>query len=334
MSINVQDVAKAVNTWLAANTTVLKADFGRATSVTLDKYAKKLTKIKGNYPQFHSILTHVVQGFRPQWDALGEAEFKHKVLQNFQQKVNFPIIPAEILSTFLAELYEEGKKPTDMAIAKHIIDWLLLQVQEDLEVLSVKGVYDADHAHGEFGYSLNGIEQSLTNALAHATHPAYKIPVNALTDDNIVEEITAFERKIPKRMKKKVKQIHMSENNAERYALNYEDLYGSNTTYKDGDVMKTRLGKREIVAHPDLADDKIFGSIDGNLVKLVDVIDNPPTITDVQVQDYVVKIFMEFWLGYDFLINEAVFVANFTDEDEGLGDDELMALYYPSQEVA
>jgi hypothetical protein len=39
----------------------------------------------------------------------------------------------------------------------------------------------------------------------------------------------------------------------------------------------------------------------------------------IQVQDYKIKIFMEFWKGYDFLINEAV-VADFAGTVRGLGD--------------
>ena len=45
-------------------------------------------------------------------------------------------------------------------------------------------------------------------------------------------------------------------------------------------------------------------------------------------QDYKVKTFMEFWKGYDFLIEELVCVANDTDATYGLGKLEKNQLYY------
>jgi len=328
-TINVQDVAKAVNTYLATNKKVVSADFGQALKTTLDAYAKKVTKVKGQYPQFHMILSHVVQGFRPQWDELGKANLQSKILKNYQQKVNFPVIPAEILNTYLADLYEEGKPITNKEIAKMIFKDVLAKIKDDVEYLSIRGEYNATNAYGQFGYSMDGISKVIDTIYADTTHPAYKVPLNALTDTNIVDEITKFERKVPAYVKNKVKKIFLSENNFERYVLRYEELYGQNTDYKATSKMKTRLGKRELVALPGLPDDKVFATIDGNLLKLVDIIDNPPAFTDVQVQDYKIKLFAEFWLGYDFAINEAVFVSNFTDTAEGLGDPAKEALYFP-----
>ncbi len=326
-TMTIQDWAKVSGVYVKNNTKIINGMFARALTTTLDAHAKKITKVKGEFPQFHSILTHVVQGFKAEWTALGTAEFKHKKLQNFHQKVNYPIVPAEILPSALADLYEEDKPIKKKAIVKYILDDLMNKVKDDLEILSITGQYDSADL-GTFGKSMDGIAKKVADAVADTTHPAYKIPLNALTDTNIVDEITKFERKLPKFMKKKIKKIFISENNLERYILNYEDKFGAKTTYKEGDKTKTRLGKRVLVGIPDLPDDVIFATIDGNLAKLVDIY-NKPAFTDFQVQDYTLKVFMEWWLGYDFLINEAVFVANFTDATEGLGNADLMAKYYP-----
>ncbi len=326
-TMTIKDYAKAANVYVKNNTKIIDGMFARALTTTLDAHAKKITKVKGEFPQFHSILTHVVQGFKAEWTALGTAEFKHKKLQNFHQKVNYPIVPAEILPSALADLYEEDKPIKKKAIVKYILDDLMNKVKDDLEILSITGQYDSADL-GTFGKAMDGIAKKVADAVADTTHPAYKIPLNALTDTNIVDEITKFERKLPKFMKKKIKKIFISENNLERYILNYEDKFGAKTTYKEGDKTKTRLGKRVLVGIPDLPDDVIFATIDGNLAKLVDIY-NKPAFTDFQVQDYTLKVFMEWWLGYDFLINEAVFVANFTDATEGLGNADLMAKYYP-----
>lgn len=332
MSINIQLVADALKKHTVINNAVPKADFARATSVTLDKYCKKVTKIKGSYHVLHSIMTHVVQGFKAEWKHLGKFAVKDKELKNYRQKVNFSFIPDDIMSSFLAEWYEEDKKPTDKEIAKKITDWLLAQVQDDLENLSISGIYDADSAHGAFGYSLNGLEQIVKNALADAAKPVFKIPLNVFTDDNIIDEIRKFERGLPKGMKRKMKVIHMSENNIERYETAYFDRYGHYPTFKDTDKTKSPLKKRQMIGHEGLSDDVIFAALDGNLLNLIDVIDNPPKITDIQVLDYEVKIFMEFWKGYDFLINQAVCVGDFVGNVRGLGNDEQMKLYYPREQ--
>ena len=68
------------------------------------------------------------------------------------------------------------------------------------------------------------------------------------------------------------------------------------------------------------------------MIRLIDVFDKP-AITDTQIQDYILKIFMEFWLGYDFAINELVYVAVFDGSDRGLQVDTLNTLYYDSENL-
>jgi hypothetical protein len=74
----------------------------------------------------------------------------------------------------------------------------------------------------------------------------------------------------------------MSVTNAQNYKLLYEDLYGKNTDYKGDKGMRTRLGERTIIAVPNMANDKIVATLDGNFVRMIDVVENPATITDVQ----------------------------------------------------
>jgi hypothetical protein len=86
---------------------------------------------------------------------------------------------------------------------------------------------------------------------------------------------------------------------------------------KDGAMFKTRLGKRTIVGLDNLNDDTIFSTPDGNMLKLTDIFDFPQ-VTDIQKADYKLKIFMEFWLGYGFWVNQWVFVST-TSAGSGLG---------------
>ncbi|KKM02240.1 hypothetical protein LCGC14_1786390 [marine sediment metagenome] len=324
--MEIEDVAKELGQHLKHNPQLVPALIYHS-DITLDKHCKTITKVKGHYPSAHTLLGHVVQGFKAVWQELGELEIKSKILKNYHQKVNLPIIPSDILGSYFAEYYDETKQMFLMPISQYIMqEELGPRVIDDLEDLSINGVYDANNADGQYGNSLNGFAQICLDALADAAHPAFKIPMTALTDTNIVDQVTAFERKLPTKMKKKIKKIFMSENNAERYILQYEEQFGQNKFQSD--TMKTRLGKREIVWLPGLETDLIVATPEGNLAKLIDKFDSPPVVKSIQIQDYKIKVFMEFWKGYDFLINEMVFIANFTDAEYGLGDTALTSKYY------
>lgn len=332
--ISIALLAAELQRFVVQNKVVTKADFARALEVSIDKYCRKVTKIKGNYQVLDSIMTHVVQGFKSEWQELGTFSVADKELKNYHQKVNYGFVPADVLSTALAEWYEEDKTPTNKEICKKIVDWLLTQVVDDVELLSMIGEYNAVTASGAFGFSLNGWNKIIELAKANVVRPVFKIPVDAITDANVYDVILAFERGLPKLLKGKLKAIHMSTNNLERYEIAYKEKFHASPSYDEKDRTKSPLRKRVLVGHDNLDDDKIFTTIDGNMLNLIDVIDNPPKFTDVQVADYKVKLFMEFWKGYDFLINEAVCLADFTGEVRGLGDAGKMEKYYPHEVAA
>lgn len=329
-TITIDDIVKESGEFLKHNPTLVPAAINRAESV-LDQHTKPLTKVKGKYPQAHTLLSNVVQGFGTTWNELGALQIEHKVLRDYHQKVNFAIVPAEILSSYWAELYAEGKEPKDMPISKYIIEnELLPMVIDNLATLEVEGEYDAAKLD-QFGFSMNGLNKLLADLLGldpatAANHTPYRIPIDAVTDVNIVTQVTNFEQGLPRKMKNKVKKIFMSENDAESYQIAYEDEFGQNK-FQDS-AMKTRLGKREIVAVPGMTEGLFFATTENNFRRLIDVFDGAPAVTDVQKQDYKVKYFMEFWKGYDFLINELVYISNDENITRGLGSTARNQKYY------
>lgn len=305
---------------------VVKSD-----SIELDKHCKKISKVKGEWPSFASLMSSVVQGYSDSWTPLGALQFRAKVLKNFRQKVNFPIKPNDIYNTWMNYLYEENLAPKDMPLVKFVIKEILEQVIDDIDNLSITGEYDQARLN-EFGYSVDGIAQVITNGMSNTDNPYFKIPINAITDANILDEIYAYEKGIPKGFRKKVKKIFMSTDMKDMYELAYEEEYSKNIDYKSGDKLRTKYGKREIVAFDFLPDNIIFCTLDKNLWKLIDIFDDAPEITDVQAFDYIVKVFMEFAFGYDFGFNEIVYVADFSGTAvRGLDNAELNALIYPKE---
>lgn len=331
-TINVQDVAKEVGEYIAQNGGIVSAGV-YSEEIQVNAICKTITAINGKFPQFHKILGNVVQGFKAEWQALGEASLNHKLLEAYRQKVNFPIIPDEVLNTWLATLYTEGKTKEEQPISKEILEDLMAKIVDDLNQLSVTGVRDDLNADGQFGQSLDGVATQVAKALVDVDRPAFRIPLNAITSVNILDEVKSFEKQIPAKMRRKVKNIVMSDNLALMFADQYEQQYGTKVTYTEDGNMKTPLTKKNIVALDNLPDNVIFATIEDNLFRLIDVIDKPK-VTDVQVLDYILKIFMDFHLGYDFAINQILFAAVFDGQERGLENAAQNALYYGAEGLA
>lgn len=327
--LTIDDIVKDANTYLPQNTGLIASSINRM-DIALDAHTKAISKVKGLYPQGSALITNVVQGFAPVWNDMGSVQIDHKILVNYRHKVNFGFTPDEVQASYWAFLYEENKSIEDMPITKYVLEQMLLpKVVDDIAHLSVKGVYNAG-ALGTFGNAMNGIEKVLLDMFAGVPgtdHTPFKIPVTALTDTNIVDQVTEFEKAIPSKMKNKIKKLFMSESNKERYIIQYEEQFGANTMVSQ-DKTTSRIGNREIVGLPGMTTDDIFATVENNFVRLVDFFDGKPAITDVQKADYKVKYFMEFWKGYDFLVNELVLVANYTDAEYGLGSTALNNKYY------
>lgn len=330
--MTIEDVQKELNEYVKNNTEIVATGV-YSDEIQINKYCKTLTAVKGKFPQFHKVMGHVVQGFDTKWQKLGEASFKHKMLQNFRQKVNLEIIPDEVLSSWLAQNYIEGKTAEEQPISKHIMDDLMDKIIDDLDILSQNGVYDPLLAAGQFGKSLDGINQQRLNALSNTLHPAFKIPLNALTNANILNEFKSYEKKLPKVTRKKIKRVFVSDNIALMYADAYELEYGTTVTYTSDNAFKTPRFKYEIVGLANVPDSFFLATLNDNLMRLIDVFEKP-TVTDIQKQDYVLKIFMDWFLGYDFAINELVYIAVFDGSPRGLGNPALNKLYYPAENLS
>lgn len=345
MGLTITDVADELKRHVVQNKAIKHVTFAKSTEVRIDSYCQKITKVQGVYQTLHALMTHVVQGFKPEWQPLGEAAVRGIEHKSFRQKINFPFVPAAVLGTLLGDSYEEDEKLTDKDIVKMITTWVIEQAVDDIDFLSIMGERDEAKAFGQFGYSLDGWAKIIKTALADVTkNPVYKIPSSIITDGNIIQVLKNFERKLPKIFKSKIKEIHLSTNNLERYAEAYELEYKNSPRYDEGNMAKSPSRTRKLIGHDDLPDDIVWATVGGNMLKLIDILDNNPVFNDVQVHDYEIKMFGEFERGYSLLLPQAVCVMDFTGTTIGLGDAEVtlkdgtkrkqMELYYPHEKVA
>lgn len=329
MAIDVSQVAAELKAYAKSAKKEVSGFFYDVPS--LDPYLRPITSVDGEYPAVHSIITNVIQRFRPQWDAKGDSKFVPKKLNSTPIKVNYPVVPANVMGTWLSFLYAENKKAADMPISKYVMEQdLAPKIMEDMAWLMINGQDNAS-PYGQFEYAFPGIVAAIQAAVADADNPAYLIPMTTITEGNAIEQLQNFELNIPSKAKRLVKNIFVSERVSELYAIDVKNTYGGNTGYKDSDQMTSPLGKRNVVGLPYLPNNIVFATVPNNMLKLIDIFAQPQ-ITDVQVQDYTVKVFGEMKIGVDFAVNQALFVGNFANSDSGFAANSdpaaMKKLYY------
>jgi hypothetical protein len=329
MSVNIDQILEETKRFKDQNPTILNGMI-MSSEILLNKIARLVPKIRGEFATVNSLMGHVVQQFSTTWTETADVQFRGKQLKNYHQKVNFAFTPAEVIGSWIEQKYDEGVELKDKSISKHVMTMLASKVISDVNLLSVTGVYDAAQPT-VFGKSMDGLNEIHRKLLLNTDNPCFVIPTDAIDDNNILDVILDFEKSIPKQYKSLIKNIKMSDTNAENYSLRYEDLYGKNTNFTDAKGLMTRLGKRSIISVPNMSDARVEATLEGNLVRMIDVIENPGTITDVQKLDYKIKVFGEFTLGYDYAVNELVILNSPTILERGLRNATLNALYYPEE---
>lgn len=331
MPVNIDQILEETKRFKDQNPTILNGMI-MSSEILLNKIARLVPKIRGEFATVNSLMGHVVQQFSTTWTETADVQFRGKQLKNYHQKVNFAFTPAEVLGSWIEQKYDEGVELKDKSISKHVMTMLAAKVISDVNLLSVTGVYDATQPT-VFGKSMDGLNEIHRKLLLNTVNPCFVIPTDAIDNNNILDVVLDFEKSIPKQYKSLIKNIKMSDTNAENYSLKYEDLYGKNTNFTDSKGLMTRLGKRAIVSVPNMSDARIEATLEGNLVRMIDVIENPGTITDVQKLDYKIKVFGEFTLGYDYAVNELVVLNSPTILVRGLRNTALNALYYPEEVI-
>lgn len=333
MPLNTNEIKQAVMGWVNNNPKAFQAAL-LSNQIFISKYAQRITKVNGAYASVTALMGHVVQAYySKKFTPFSDVTFKAKKLETFRQKVDFVIDPAEILGTIYADKFDEGKKPQDKSITKDIMEMVLAKIIDDLDYLSVNGEYDATKVGldvPQFGFSMDGLNEVISDIVA--TSQPYFIPGSAITANNILAEVSAFEKNLPSMAKPKVKYIFTSQEDAEEYQEAKDDAFGLRPSFSESENLKSRFGKREVVGIPGLTKGTLFATIDKNLLELVDVVENPAVITDVQVQDRIVKLLSEFSLGYNFAIDQYLFLHTADGaKNLGLNDTAANKLFYPSE---
>lgn len=324
--MDISKLTTALGAYARANSKEVHEMFYNVDSPILTR-AKTITKIKGEFPAINSITTDVIQGFVAEWNAMGNTRITPNILKAYHQKVNFEIIPAEIEASWLGEMNEEDLDLKDKSISKFIMEKELKpRAQDNVRHLVVNGVYNSG-ALGTFGNSMNGVIKMLSEGVASTDNPMYRIQLATLTDSNAVDQVIAFERAIPDKFRRFIKEIFIPTADFAKYKLDYMGQYGGLNWATEGNTMKTPIYNIPLTPVDEMPEGApMWCTIQDNLLKLVDKF-NAPTVTDIQKQDYKLKIFMEFHLGVGFWTNQFVFVSVPSGSGSGLASGENTLFY-------
>lgn len=329
-TIDVKALKTEFGAYLSQGTTnlnIVRQLFNGFTSAPEFRTVTAITEYRALQAQINS----VVQKFSSKWTPKGNAKFTPLTIKNRRHKINVPIIPADVLDSYLLHLYDESLSPDQMPITKYYIQELLMpRISDDIELRMIfKGKYVENtdpNVATDPEESMDGIETILITEKAKASSKInfFTQTINwvTATDKQVIDFINAFADFVDDKLK--IKKIYASKFVKKRYQRAYENLYGVNNKVLGGLNKAAEVDFVDmVVANLDgMADSPIiFATSPGNMVKLQSKNTPPNIINDVQVQDYEVKIFGEFWLGVGFEIAELTFAyvpEDYTDAQTGL----------------
>lgn len=286
-------------------------------------------------------ITSVVQQFIAIWTPLGKSIFNPIEIINRRHKINVPITPNDITDGWLTYLYQEETTPDKMPITRYIIEQLLRPaIENDIELkLIATGIFEeldetqittgsAGQATGKSmdGYLtiLKAIKNKVDNA-ANFFDPATKVAgwAGAITDDNVLDVIDAYAKwvkDVAPLYHAKGLNLLIDPEIVDKYNYKYRDVF-SNTKNQDGERKGPDFSKLTFVPLEAMRGSGIFfATPTDNFIRLIHTNEaGAGTNLQLQVQDYTVKIFGEFWLATGFALEELIFAYVPETETSGSG---------------
>lgn len=282
--------------------------------LSITNYMTTIVTDKSEWRATQAIITSVLQQFTPKWTPKGSAEFTPITVKNFDLKVNYPITPSDILDKYIAYLYDENKTPDQMPLVPFILNELVLpQLAEDLELAlaTAKFVERTKTADGQAGSSalesMDGVIPTLEALKAKAGNKVtWLLNGVVLTPENILEKIDQAVDAVPYKYKKKSMLIHSDPDLITMYRRAYRAKY---PVTKNEDENKLRVDFSNFTFAPidgAVGTGVFFITPKQNFIHLMSRNPNDVKVF-MQVQNYDVKIFMQFKKGVGFAMQEAIF---------------------------
>lgn len=328
------DIINELGAYFRSNNQEVRNTVYQKAQVT--KYTRKITKVAGRFPAFHSVLGPVIRKFSTTWQGTGTTSFRLNDLKDFHFKVNHPIIPANVKTTWLGEVgYDESKGMPEQTIAEYIMEKELMPaIIRDLE----KAIGRGDTASvDQILETMDGLTTLFTRGISNTSGSEggmFRIPLTgSMTTSNALDLVQTFEDTLDEaapQISDEITKIFMSSSNRRKVLRDDKATNGKDTDYMKDGRKYTYEGNREIIGLDCLNGTPwIFATPDNNFLELMDINKGQaPRLTDIQKFDYELKLFFEWWLGIAFWTDQLVFVSNFANAVKGLGTAADDILYY------
>lgn len=271
-----------------------------------------------------SLITSVSQQFKNKWTPSGKSQFIPLVIKNFRHKINLPIIPSEVLDSYMLHMYEEGLAIDQMPITKYIYQQLIFpQLMQDVELRMIfkgkyvdAGVVTAGQAGSAPEDSMDGIETQLVDQLTTGNAKKFNyydggaFSHETATDAEMLEFMQEFTGWLAPIFRSMNMAIACSYEFWRRYKIAYKNIWGAGSGTTDANFGGDRIdySNQTLVPMEGMYGSPIlFATPSANFKKLRHKNDIPQVVNDVQKQDYEARIFGEYWLSAGFAYGQAVF---------------------------
>lgn len=326
--IDVSDVRAEFGKYLGQNGQQIRIDIYNAILNGFTSAPEMTPELAENeYRATQALITSVMQQFKPKWTPLGGFKFTPITIKNRRHKINVAIVPADVLDSYVAYLYEQGLAPDQMPIVKYLIDEMILPaLLDDLEMRAafkgkfVEVTYDgtgAVVAGGTPETSMDGVETILVDNRTNADsginyYPGAKTiaELQAMTPENIVKYFTGFAQWISNAYK--VEKIYCSHDMYVLYKNAYKAYWAGSSGVENPYFGQDLIDFTNKVLKPldgMFGSPILFATVARNWKKLKWKKELPFVINDIQKHDYEVRIFGEFSFATGFAIGDFVFAA-------------------------
>ena len=345
-TIDTQELKKEFGKYVASNRLeILKGLFGQTESTQyMSTIITDKTEVRANQA---SIIGSVLQQFVPVWTPSGKAKFTPLTIKNFKCKINVPIIPSDIMEDILGYMYDEqASQLQSMPVVRYILFQLIFpKLDEERELALAQGEYVENEPDGNGDYTASTPMQTMDGYLTQITKKFVadyeQADVTKLSgirwlqkgvqidpsEKNVRTVIDAAVKEVADKYPlyaKKAMKVHIDPVLADAYRREYLEEYkwlkNQDGTHKnDIDFSNFTFAECEGMRGTGC----FFITPKENFKHLMS--HNPQNVTlRFQEQDYMVKVFGEWWEGVGFWMAEALFAyvsPEFADVEPTVPDD-------------
>lgn len=322
-TIDVADLYAEFGTYLSQNNNNLEQMNALFNGFTSAQYFTSTLAIT-EWRAVQALITSVSQQFTNKWTPSGKSLFRPLKIRNRRHKINFPVIPSEVLESYMLHMYDERLAVDQMPITKYIWNQLVLpQLLQDIELRMIfKGKYvevtNDQVSEGDDGRppedSMDGIETILVDGLDGSKNINYfdgnGFDYTTATDDQMLKFVSDYVSWLSPIFRSMNMAIGCSWEFWKRYRTAYKNKWGVGSGTQDTHFGSDRIDFSNNVLVPMdgmYGSPILFATPKINMRKLRHKNDVPRVINDVQKFNYEARLFGEYWLGAGFGYGEAVF---------------------------